>query len=85
MFAMAWAAAGSSPVVRLPAGEPWLIKRALDCGAHGLLIPMSETKEQAPSAVSAGRYPDVEKYRVAFAALGRYFLPPISIRMVESV
>ena len=34
---------GVSPIVRLPCGESWLIKRALDAGAHGIAIPMVET------------------------------------------
>lgn len=28
------AAAGSSPIVRIPAGEAWMMKRALDSGVH---------------------------------------------------
>lgn len=36
--------AGCSPIVRVPAGESWLIKRALDAGAHGIMVPMCETK-----------------------------------------
>ncbi|PPJ45707.1 2-keto-3-deoxy-L-rhamnonate aldolase, partial [Rhizobium sp. KAs_5_22] len=35
------------PVVRLPIGETWLIKQALDIGAQSLLIPMVETGEEA--------------------------------------
>jgi 2-keto-3-deoxy-L-rhamnonate aldolase RhmA len=38
------AAAGASPIVRIPAGEAWMMKRALDAGAHGIMIPMCETK-----------------------------------------
>jgi 4-hydroxy-2-oxoheptanedioate aldolase len=38
------AAAGASPIVRIPAGEVWMMKRALDAGAHGIMIPMCETK-----------------------------------------
>lgn len=38
------ASAGSSPIVRIPADEPWMMKRALDSGAHGIMIPMCETK-----------------------------------------
>lgn len=40
---------GVSPIVRLPAGEPWLIKRALDAGAHGIIIPMVSTPVCTPS------------------------------------
>ena len=32
-----------SPIVRLPSSEGWLIKRALDAGAHGIAIPMVST------------------------------------------
>lgn len=34
---------GVSPIVRLPSGEAWLIKRALDAGAHGIAVPMVST------------------------------------------
>lgn len=33
-----------SPIVRIPAAEPWMMKRALDCGAHAIMVPMCETK-----------------------------------------
>lgn len=35
---------GASPIVRIPASEPWMIKRVLDAGAHGVMVPMCETK-----------------------------------------
>lgn len=38
------ASTGVSPIVRIPGSEPWMIKRALDCGAHGIMVPMCETK-----------------------------------------
>ena len=34
---------GASPIVRIPADEPWMMKRALDSGAHAIMIPMCET------------------------------------------
>ena len=34
------AAAGCSPIVRVAAPENYLIKRALDTGAHGIMVPM---------------------------------------------
>lgn len=43
-------------VVRLPAGDDWMIKRALDAGAQNLLIPLVENGEQAAHLVSATRY-----------------------------
>jgi 4-hydroxy-2-oxoheptanedioate aldolase len=50
------AAYPSEPVVRLPVGDPVLIKQYLDTGAHTLLIPMVESAEQARQLVSATRY-----------------------------
>ncbi len=50
-------ASSSAAVVRLPIGEPAIIKRALDIGANTLLIPMVETGEQARELVRATRYP----------------------------
>ena len=50
------AAYPTEPVVRLPVGDPVLIKQYLDTGAHSLLIPMVETGEQAQGLVAATRY-----------------------------
>lgn len=44
-------------VVRVPIGEPWVIKRVLDLGAQSILVPMVETVEQARAMVAAVRYP----------------------------
>lgn len=35
---------GISPIIRIPGSEHWMIKRALDCGAHAVMVPMCETK-----------------------------------------
>lgn len=58
------------PVVRLPVGETWLIKQALDIGAQSLLIPMVETGEEALRLARACRYPP-EGIRGMGAGLGR--------------
>lgn len=60
----------SHPVVRLPMGEAWLIKQALDIGAQTLLIPMVESAEQARDLVRAMRYPP-QGIRGSGAALAR--------------
>lgn len=44
-------------VVRIPIGETWIVKQALDIGAQTLLIPMIETADQAEKMVKACRYP----------------------------
>ena len=60
----------SLPVVRLPMGEAWAIKQALDIGAQTLLIPMVESAQQASDLVRATRYPP-EGIRGSGAALAR--------------
>lgn len=50
------AAYDAHPVVRLPVGETWLIKQALDLGAQTLLIPLVESAAEARRLVRAVRY-----------------------------
>lgn len=47
---------GSSPIVRVPRNEPGIIGKSLDAGAHGVIIPMVNTAEEAEAAASACRY-----------------------------
>lgn len=53
-------AASATPAVPL-ARAPWndfvAIKRILDCGAYGVMIPWVNTKEEAAAAVAACKYP----------------------------
>ncbi len=46
-----------TPVVRPPWNDMVAIKRILDSGAHGVLIPWINNKEDAEYAVSACKYP----------------------------
>ncbi len=48
--------AASTTHVRVPAGEPWLIGRALDAGAAGVIVPMVQNPEAAAAVVAAARY-----------------------------
>ena len=49
--------AGCVPLVRVGSNDPLLIKRAMDGGAHGIIVPMVNTPAEARRAVSAIRYP----------------------------
>ncbi len=51
------AAAGVTPLARVPWNTGENIKRVLDCGAHGIVVPMVNTREEAELAVAAARYP----------------------------
>lgn len=46
-----------TPIVRPQWNDMVIIKRVLDIGAHGVLIPWVNTKEEAEYAVSACKYP----------------------------
>lgn len=49
--------AGCVPLIRVPEGSHTMIKRALDAGAFGVVVPMVETVEQAEIAIHAAKYP----------------------------
>ena len=49
--------AGCVPLARVPQGEYALIKRTLDAGAMGIVVPMVNTAEQARIAIAAAKYP----------------------------
>jgi 2-keto-3-deoxy-L-rhamnonate aldolase RhmA len=54
---MATAATETVPIVRVAWNDPVLIKRALDIGAYGVVIPWVNTKQEAINAVAACKYP----------------------------
>jgi len=47
----------AAPIVRVAANDPVLIKRSLDLGPAGLMIPQVNTAEEAKQAVAAMKYP----------------------------
>jgi 4-hydroxy-2-oxoheptanedioate aldolase len=51
------AACGSSPIVRIADNQGWMIKRALDAGAHGLIVPLLNTEEDAKRVVASAKFP----------------------------
>jgi len=59
--------ANITPLIRVPAGDPVHIKRGLDLGAYGLVVPMVESAEQAREIVLAAHFPP-RGFRSAAAA-----------------
>ena len=51
--------AGCVPLARVPEGSHHYIKRVLDAGAWGIVVPMVDTVEQAKEAIAAAKYPPV--------------------------
>lgn len=49
--------AGGVPLARVPKGNHDYIKRVLDAGAWGIVVPMVDTVEQATIAIRAAKYP----------------------------
>ena len=51
------ASCGISPIVRIAANEEWMVKRALDSGAHGVLVPLIYTADDARRLVESAKFP----------------------------
>lgn len=49
--------AGIVPIVRVPSNDAATIGRMLDCGAGGIIAPLTDTPEDARAIVAATRYP----------------------------
>ena len=63
---------GVTPLVRVGENNPTIIKRVMDAGAHGVIVPMVNTREQAEAAVSAVRYPPLGTRGVGLARAQGY-------------
>lgn len=48
---------GVTPLVRVGQNDPDLIKRVMDAGAHGIIVPKVNTRDDAITAVKAVKYP----------------------------
>jgi 2-dehydro-3-deoxyglucarate aldolase len=48
---------GVVPLIRLSANDPVQIKWVMDAGAHGIIVPMVNTRAEADAAVAAVYYP----------------------------
>lgn len=51
-----------------------MIKRVLDAGAHAIMVPMCETKEQAEDIVRATKYPS-DNWPQGLRGAGAMFAP----------
>src|SRR3712207_8733860 len=50
-------AEGTAPITRVLSNDPFLIMKALDAGAWGVIVPLISSAQDAARAVSACRYP----------------------------
>jgi 2-keto-3-deoxy-L-rhamnonate aldolase RhmA len=57
---------GVVPMVRVPRGEYHFLARALDVGAHGVMVPMVDSIDQARAIAEATHYPPKGRRGAAF-------------------
>jgi len=63
---------GCVPYVRVGANDPTMIKRVLDAGARGVIVPMVNSQEDAEKAVNAAKYPPTGNRGVGLARAQGY-------------
>lgn len=61
-----------TPLVRVIYNDPVYIKSVMDAGAHGVIVPMVNTKDDAENAVSAVKYPPQGLRGVGLARAQKY-------------
>jgi 2-dehydro-3-deoxyglucarate aldolase len=64
--------AGSAPLVRLTSNDVNQIKRVMDAGAHGIVVPNVNTVQEAIDAVAATRYAPTGRRGVGLARAQLY-------------
>ena len=64
--------AGVVPLVRLTLNNPDQIKRVMDAGAHGIIVPMVNSARDAKNAVEAVKYPSMGKRGIGLARAQGY-------------
>ncbi len=55
-----------APIVRVPRGEYHFIARAMDIGAHGIMVPMVGSAKEAAHIASCAHYPPIGQRGAAF-------------------
>lgn len=63
---------GIVPYVRVGDNNPLIIKRVLDAGAKGIIVPLVVTRQDAVNAVNAVKYPPLGRRGVGLARAQKY-------------
>ena len=63
---------GVTPLVRVGVNDATIIKRVMDAGAHGVIVPMVNSREDAEKAVGAVKYPPTGFRGVGLARAQKY-------------
>jgi len=49
--------AGITPIMRIDKGDPFLVRKALEVGAEGLVVPHIETRAEVEELIQAAKFP----------------------------
>ncbi|CAN2040216.1 4-hydroxy-2-oxoheptanedioate aldolase [Candidatus Magnetomoraceae bacterium gMMP-15] len=63
---------GVTPLVRVAQNEPNIIKKVMDAGSHGVIVPMVNSGEEAERAVKSVKYPPEGFRGVGLARAQKY-------------
>ena len=63
---------GITPLVRVSNNSPEIIKRVMDAGAYGVIVPMVNSKAEAEQAVKSVKYPTVGIRSVGLSRAQKY-------------
>lgn len=63
---------GVTPLVRVGKNDPLHIKRAMDAGAHGIIVPMINTTQDAKKALDSLYYPPIGNRGVGLGRAQNY-------------
>jgi 2-keto-3-deoxy-L-rhamnonate aldolase RhmA len=75
----------TAPLVRVPRGEYHFIARALDIGAHGIMVPMVGSAAEAAHIASCAHYPPAGRRGAAFGvAHDDYIASPVTEVMASA-
>lgn len=79
---------GVIPLVRLTSNDPNQVKRVMDAGAHGVIVPMVNSSDDARRAVQAVKYPPLGNRGVGLAraqGYGKCFQKYLEWQKTESI
>lgn len=63
---------GLPSLVRLTSNNPGLVKRVMDAGAYGVIVPMINSREEAVKVIESVKYPPLGKRSVGLARAQGY-------------
>ena len=63
---------GVTPLVRVSNNSPEVIKRVMDAGSHGVIVPMVNSKAEAEQAVKSVKYLTVGIRSVGLSRAQKY-------------